>query len=101
MGLNALLAMIIGIGGPYVIFLGTIDVRIPYGVLGLIALIGAAGAFMLPETYGVDLPETIAEASVFGQDQKLCGWVRPKKTKQRRQNKSDENSTQEANQPLA
>jgi hypothetical protein len=33
--------MIIGIAGPYVIHLGTIDVRYPYGIMGIITLCGA------------------------------------------------------------
>jgi OCT family organic cation transporter-like MFS transporter 4/5 len=41
MGFTSLLGMIIGIAGPYVIHLGTIDVRYPYGIMGIITLCGA------------------------------------------------------------
>ena len=41
MGFTSLLAMVIGIGGPYVVHLGTIDVRYPYGIMAIISICGA------------------------------------------------------------
>jgi hypothetical protein len=41
MGFTSLLAMVIGIAGPYVVHLGTVDVRYPYGIMGIISLCGA------------------------------------------------------------
>ena len=38
-------------------------------LLALIGLIGALSAIFLPETAGVDLPNTIEEAEHFGRDQ--------------------------------
>ena len=41
MGFTSLLAMVIGISGPYVVHLGTIDVRYPYGIMAAISFVGA------------------------------------------------------------
>jgi len=41
MGFTSLLGMVIGISGPYVIHLGSTDVRYPYGIMGIITLCGA------------------------------------------------------------
>ena len=41
MGFTSLLAMVIGISGPYVVHLGTIDVRYPYGIMAAISFAGA------------------------------------------------------------
>jgi len=41
MGFTSILAMIIGIAGPYVVHLGTVDVRYPYGIMASISLCGA------------------------------------------------------------
>lgn len=76
MGFTSLLAMVIGIGGPYVIHLGTIDVRIPYGIMALMCLFGAIAASFLPETNGVALPESIQDAAAFGKNQNYFSTVR-------------------------
>ena len=41
MGFTSLLAMVIGISGPYVVHLGTVDVRYPYGIMAAISICGA------------------------------------------------------------
>ena len=41
MGFTSLLAMTIGIAGPYVVHLGTVDVRYPYGIMAIISICGA------------------------------------------------------------
>ena len=41
MGFTSILAMIIGISGPYVVHLGTVDVRYPYGIMAIISLCAA------------------------------------------------------------
>jgi len=42
---------------------------LPLTVLGLLALIGAVMALMLPETLGAILPDTIEDGENFGKDQ--------------------------------
>ena len=41
MGFTSLLAQVVGISGPYVVHLGNVDVRYPYGIMGIITLCGA------------------------------------------------------------
>ena len=40
-------------------------------------------ASFLPETAGVDLPETLTEAADFGRNQKYFGWVRSQQNRNR------------------
>ncbi|XP_017787307.1 PREDICTED: organic cation transporter 1-like [Nicrophorus vespilloides] len=63
-----------GILGPYVVLLGTeIDASYPYILSACLCLIGAVCGVFLPETLNQKLPETLAEAAVFGADQNLLG----------------------------
>ena len=64
-GLATLISQTISIGGPYVIYLGVQDLRLPYLVMFLVCLCGAVSASLLPETGGFNLPETIADAAKF------------------------------------
>ncbi|XP_026479554.1 solute carrier family 22 member 4-like [Ctenocephalides felis] len=68
----------LGVVGPYVVYLGTAyDARYPYLILSLLMLIGLTAQLLSPETLHQKLPETLADAQVFGSDQKF--WALPKK----------------------
>ena len=41
MGFTSLLAQVVGIAGPYVVHLGNVDLRIPYGIMAIITFSGA------------------------------------------------------------
>ncbi|XP_071441641.1 carcinine transporter-like [Hetaerina americana] len=74
---NSIIASLIGVIGPYVVYLGTsVDARYPYVVLGTCSLVGAVASSFLPETLNEKLPETLAEAQHFGRGQRY--WSFPK-----------------------
>jgi hypothetical protein len=61
-----------------IIFQGnTYDVRYPYVVIGIVSVTGMLAALLLPETLHQRLPETLADAHIFGLEQKF--WSLPKK----------------------
>lgn len=65
--LGAILANAIGIVAPYLVYLGTtVDIRCPYYILGVLFLLGAIGATILPETLHQKLPDSMEEARHFG-----------------------------------
>ena len=76
MGFSSFVASIVGLSCPTAAHLGTVDKRIPYGIIGGISLVSAVAASFLPETLGSDLPETVASAAQFGHDQKYFSWIR-------------------------
>lgn len=79
--IGAIVSNALGSAGPYIVYLGTnYDVRYPFLILGVIMLVGSVAAFFLPETLHHKLPETLAEAQVFGREQSL--WSLPKKKKE-------------------
>ena len=80
-GFATLVSQMISIGGPYVIFLGAYDLKLPYAIMFLICLAGSIATFFLPETLGRSLPETLEEAATFGKGDKLCGYTRPEPAK--------------------
>nr|CAD7200913.1 unnamed protein product [Timema douglasi] len=49
----------------------TTDKRYTYGITALTTLLGAITTSFLPETLNQKLPETLADAAVFGKDQKF------------------------------
>jgi len=51
---------------PFVPFLKSIYSFLPLFVFGLFAFIAGCLSFLLPETLGVKLPDTIAEAELIG-----------------------------------
>ncbi|XP_071441410.1 carcinine transporter-like [Hetaerina americana] len=91
---NSIIASLIGIIGPYVVYLGTsVDARYPYVVLGTCSLVGVVAATFLPETLHEKLPETLAEAQHFGRGQRY--WSFPKNAWAKKKSLSttkDENS---------
>merc|ERR1712200_148507 len=72
------ISQIISIGGPYVISLGMVDIKLPYLVMMGVCFVGAFATIFLPETHDVKLPETLEEASVFGSEDKFWSW-KPKR----------------------
>ena len=69
------MASMFGLAGPHITGLGADDKRIPLGAMGLINLVAAAAASFLPETVGVDLPETLQAASDYGKDQNYFSYL--------------------------
>jgi OCT family organic cation transporter-like MFS transporter 4/5 len=97
MGLTLCISMIIGIGGPYVVYLGSVDTRLPYAILAILCFLGTIAASLLPETVGVDLPESLSEAEAFGKDQKFFSWIRKAdKTLEQAKNDEKQQDTEEA-----
>ena len=74
-GFATLISQTISIGGPYVIFLGATDLKLPYLVMFLICTVGAFAVSLLPETVGASLPQTLEEASVFGIEDKYFSFL--------------------------
>ena len=74
-GFATLISQMISIGGPYVIFLGATDLKLPYAVMFLVCLAGACAVIFLPETLGRTLPETIQQASSFGREDKFFSFL--------------------------
>ena len=82
LGLSAFISGVLTLPAPQVAHLGTIDRRIPYGVIAAIALFAAFTASFLPETIGCPLHETIASAAEFGGKQRYFSWIyKPEITK--------------------
>lgn len=76
----AIMSNLIGILGPYVVYLGTeYDVRYPFVVIGGLSAIAAVCALLLPETLHQALPETIEQAQQFGKHHRF--WSLPKQPK--------------------
>uniref|UniRef100_A0A3P9HBY6 Solute carrier family 22 member 4 n=1 Tax=Oryzias latipes TaxID=8090 RepID=A0A3P9HBY6_ORYLA len=67
MGCCSMAARIATILSPFIIYLGKYYKALPYIVMGVLALSGAVITFVLPETRGKVLPETIPQM------QKICG----------------------------
>jgi len=76
-GIATLVSQIICIGGPYVIYLGATDLRLPYAVMFLICVAGVVATVLLPETAGRSLPETMDDAEKFGRGDKFFSWKAP------------------------
>ena len=78
-GFCTLISQVISIGGPYVIYLGSYDLRLPYGVMAGVCFIGFVAAVLMPETLYRHLPETIEEASTFGAEDKFFSYLPAKR----------------------
>ncbi|KAM4726288.1 uncharacterized protein FYW61_012153 [Anableps anableps] len=61
MGCCSMAARIATIISPFIIYLGKYYKALPYIVMGVLAICGGIICFMLPETYGRTLPETIPQ----------------------------------------
>ncbi|XP_031637594.1 carcinine transporter [Contarinia nasturtii] len=83
---------IIGILGPYIVYLGTkYDSRYPIMILFALCLIGSIAGLFLPETLYQKLPDSMAEARMFGADQKF--WSLPKRSKESAEKEKNHNIT--------
>lgn len=77
LSIGAVIANAFGLSGPYIVRLGSLyDIRIPILVVAILASLGTFSELFLPETLHQKLPETIAEAKVFGKGQPF--WIFPK-----------------------
>jgi len=76
-GIATFISQTISIGGPYVIYLGATDLRLPYVVMFIVCVAGVIAAAILPETAGRSLPETLADAQKFGKGDKFFSWDAP------------------------
>ncbi|XP_047234542.1 solute carrier family 22 member 4-like [Girardinichthys multiradiatus] len=74
MGCCSMAARIATIISPFIIYLGKYYKALPYIVMGVLAIAGGIICFLLPETYGKALPETIPQM------QYICGRRRQKET---------------------
>uniref|UniRef100_A0A8C7LAR0 Solute carrier family 22 member 4-like n=1 Tax=Oncorhynchus kisutch TaxID=8019 RepID=A0A8C7LAR0_ONCKI len=61
MGTCSMAARIVTILSPFIIYLGNYYKYLPYIVIGSLAICGGLCCFILPETYGRVLPETISQ----------------------------------------
>lgn len=59
MGICSMVARISSILSPFVIYLGKFHKFLPYIIMGSLAIFGGLVCYLLPETYGRVLPETI------------------------------------------
>jgi MFS family permease len=75
---------------PYIVDLARFNRVLPLIVLGLLALFGAVVGFLLPETMGATLPQTMEEGENFGRDQSL--WDFPCCRRRRRQQKTTDSN---------
>lgn len=54
---------------PFILYLSTFGTTLPYMVLGGLSVLGGFMCLLLPETASENLPESVADAELFGQDQ--------------------------------
>jgi len=81
---------------PLILYLSTIQTTLPYIVLGVLSLFGAFICLLLPETAMENLPETVADAENFGNDQKF--WDMPHTIRRRRLGKMSDTVNQDIEQ---
>lgn len=74
-GFCTLISQLISIGGPYVIYLGAYDLKLPYLIMSLICLMGAISVSFLPETLGGEMPQTLADVKTFGKDHRYFSYL--------------------------
>ena len=78
MGFTRFISKLLALPGATIALLGRHDKRIPYLIVGAVAVVGAICASFLPETRGCYLPETVSTAASFGNDQKYFSWAKKK-----------------------
>ncbi|XP_066588974.1 organic cation transporter protein-like [Prorops nasuta] len=69
-GTSSMCARIGSILAPFVVSLNYVEGWLPPSIFGVLPLIGAALCFLLPETNGCTLPETIQDGEDFGKKNK-------------------------------
>ena len=88
-GFATLISQTISIAGPYVIYLGQFDLKLPYLVMFIVCLVGAIGVSFIPETLGCSLPETLTEAAVFGKEDGYFSYMpQAKREKEKAENET-------------
>lgn len=86
LGAASMSARIGGITAPYLIFLSDFWKPAPFFLFGIFVLFGGVLSTLLPETYGKELPETLADGERLGKNQeeiKNNGEMESLNTKQR------------------
>ncbi|XP_061103250.1 solute carrier family 22 member 4-like isoform X4 [Conger conger] len=58
-GICSMASQLGAIAAPYFLYLGTYYKSLPYIIMGTLSVLGGLLGFLLPETYGLPLPETI------------------------------------------
>ena len=58
-------AMIANFFAPQIVYSKIVDQRMPFILMGIVSLFAAILAIFLPETAGIKLPDTVAEAEVL------------------------------------
>lgn len=73
-GLSSLVSSCFGITAPYIAYAAVHAAWVPYIVLFAIGLVGFTAASLLPETLGVDLPQSLLDASSFLPSEKYWSY---------------------------
>ncbi|CAG7834483.1 unnamed protein product [Allacma fusca] len=73
-GFASTVACATSIVAPYMIYLGKLNVSLPYMFLAVMSLAGMISSAFLPETLDQNLPETIEEAVKFGEGEKFWSF---------------------------
>ncbi|XP_014204218.1 organic cation transporter protein-like [Copidosoma floridanum] len=70
-GTSSMCARIGSMLAPFVVSLGSYKLWLPPLIFGILPLCGALLCFLLPETVGCELPETLEDGENFGKSEKL------------------------------
>jgi len=69
-GQGIALATVLAVGGqissPYIVYSSVLHPDLPFYIIGLLGLIGMVPSYLLPETAGMSLPNTLEDAKNFG-----------------------------------
>ena len=68
LGAASMSARVGGVSAPYLIYLSKVWKPLPILIFGITALIGGFFSTFLPETYGMDMPETLADGERLGKN---------------------------------
>ncbi|CAG7837136.1 unnamed protein product [Allacma fusca] len=74
-GFTSTVSSLIGVLGPYIVYLGKFHAAGPYAVLAFASLIGTLSSACLPETLDQKLPESLEDAAQFGKHQKFWSYL--------------------------
>ncbi|KFM65316.1 Organic cation transporter 1, partial [Stegodyphus mimosarum] len=74
----SMVATIITLCIPYIVYLGVYGKSIPFLTIGICCLLAGVLSAFLPETLNKNLPQTINDAKEFGKDQKFFSFNRQK-----------------------
>ncbi|CAG7726486.1 unnamed protein product [Allacma fusca] len=79
--LASTVSSVLGILGPYIVYLGQVHAAAPYFILAIVAIIGTLSSVCLPETLDQKLPETLEDAERFGKFQKFFSFLPKEESK--------------------